>query len=59
METVALVIIALALAGFFVTFVVCFAIVWRELAKLMLLVGVYRSGRRFFRDIERFRRDFR
>lgn len=58
METGILIFIALCLAIFFVAFTWLFATVWRELAKLMALVGLWREGRRFFKNIERFRRDF-
>lgn len=58
METGILIFIALCLAIFFVVFTWAFATAWRELAKLMALVGLWREGRRFFKNIERFRRDF-
>ena len=58
MDTVALWIIAMALAAFFVAFVVAFAYVWRQIAILLALLGLWREGRRFFKKIERFRRDF-
>lgn len=58
METGILIFIALCLAVFLVAFTWLFATVWREIAKLMTLVGLWREGRRFFKKIEVFRRDF-
>jgi hypothetical protein len=58
METAALIFIALCLAGFFVMFTIAFAVAWREIAKLLALIALWRQGRRFFKSIERFRRDF-
>lgn len=58
MDTVALWVIAIALAAFFVAFTVAFAYVWRQIAILLALIGLWREGRRFFKKIERFRRDF-
>lgn len=58
METGILIFLALCLAAFFVVFVVAFAYVAHQLHKLILLIGMYRSSKRFFKKIERFRRDF-
>ena len=58
METVALVIIAAGLIAFFALIIGILLMTWRAIAKLVALIGVYRAGKRFFKQIERFRRDF-
>lgn len=58
METGLLFFIALCLAIFFVAFTWLFATVWREISGLVVLVRKYRKTKRFFKQIEVFRRDF-
>lgn len=58
METFGLVVIIFLLAVLFVIFVVICALLWQLTARLITLISIWRYGRRFFKSIERFRRDF-
>lgn len=50
--------LVLVLMIIFVGWVCLVAYVMYQLRMLMALVGLWREGRRFFKKIERFRRDF-
>jgi hypothetical protein len=53
------VLLALLLAALFVGYVVVFAVTWRMIVEARRWLRRYRATRRFFKSIERFRRDFK
>jgi hypothetical protein len=58
MDTAITLFLAAVIAALLVGYVVLFAYVWRQIAQLIALIGLWRSGKKFFKQIERFRRDF-
>jgi len=58
METLILVALALMLAMMLVAWCILFSLIWQFLARWLALIAIWNTGRKFFRQIERFRRDF-
>lgn len=58
-ETFALWGLAIMVALFLVGWCILFAIIWRSLARVFAVLALWNATRRFFKSIERFRRDFR
>lgn len=57
-ETLALWVLTICLALLLLGWCILFAMLWRYFARLFAVLAMWNATRRFFKSIERFRRDF-
>lgn len=58
-DTLVLWLLAICLAVSLVGWCILFSIFWQALARVFAMLAIWNTGRKFFKQIERFRRDFK